>query len=294
LKVLPDNTILVTGETIIGGTYAYFLVRYKFNGQLDLDFGNNGVRYISYLTTVSVVRIWTLPDASLLMLGVCRDSQYKFHSGLIKLKPDGVIDSTFAVNGIGFLSHNNLNSGPNRGALQPDGKVVVFGGSTNGIGFLGRFNADGSPDLTFGANGTLSPESTYEIFYDGFVQPDGNIVTVSRYQSPKTQLCSILRYLGSHSVGALETPASLGAALIFPNPVSGGVFQVAFELPEAAPVQIELLDLQGRLLGRLLSANRPSGLCEETLVLPAGIAPGYYLVNIQSSRGNRVVRIAVP
>ncbi|MDX1912917.1 MAG: T9SS type A sorting domain-containing protein [Saprospiraceae bacterium] len=292
IKNMPDNTLMLTGNTYVNNEEVCYLMRYKINGQIDFEFGENGVRYIPNSGTHSMSEIWVMPDSSLLILGNIYDEHFK--SALFKLKPDGTPDSTFAINGIGAMPYGDDSSSPYSGALQPDGKVVVFGGRIDGVGFLGRFNADGSVDADFGDNGTLALESQYEILYDGFVQPDGNIVAASRYQTEdEIDACSLLRYLGSHAVGAIETHASPASAWIYPNPVRSGIFQIAYELPEAALVQIELLDLQGRYLGNLLVADRPAGKNEENVGLPAGLAPGAYLVNIRSSRGNRVVRIAV-
>jgi uncharacterized delta-60 repeat protein len=69
----------------------------------------------------------------------------------------GVLDPTFGAGGLAitnltYTSQNSL-------AVQPDGKFVVAGisnGPTNGFS-VARFNADGSPDAVFNANGFAIP-----------------------------------------------------------------------------------------------------------------------------------------
>jgi uncharacterized delta-60 repeat protein len=61
-------------------------------------------------------------------------------------------------------------------AVQPDGKVVVAGGSP---GFsVARYNADGSPDTSFGTNGIASTSlgTAANFAHALLIQPDGKIV----------------------------------------------------------------------------------------------------------------------
>lgn len=92
-------------------------------------------------------------------------------------------------------------SGDLNGVLvQPDGKIVVFGGVTppslliqkNGRStdaLVMRFLPDGTLDATFGTNGvTLVPlmigaSGTPATFHDGFLQPDGKIVLLASNQA---------------------------------------------------------------------------------------------------------------
>ena len=95
-----------------------------------------------------------------------------------------------------FLMHNVVSSGvihPNTYAIQPDDKIVV-GGYINFFNWiftvkqfaLSRYNANGSLDLSFGANGvvteTLSNYTSHPIKEDYarkvIIQPDGKILVV--------------------------------------------------------------------------------------------------------------------
>jgi uncharacterized delta-60 repeat protein len=66
-------------------------------------------------------------------------------------------------------------------AVQPDGKIVVAGTATNGAGTVfavARYNADGSPDASFDADGKVTTEfaGANSVARGLALQPDGKIV----------------------------------------------------------------------------------------------------------------------
>jgi uncharacterized delta-60 repeat protein len=294
LVVKSDNKILaaITVNDSLGYVDGYVL-QYSVNGKRDTSFGENGWARIP--SSGLITGLFALPDDRFYVLADYYDST--FTTGLYKFKANGIRDSTFAVNGVGLLPFENPFSdatNSNSGYLQADGKVVVFGGNVNGVGFLGRYNQDGFPDMSFGNSGTIAPETSFEIFYGGFTQPDGKIVAVGRFQdAAQNQPCSLVRYLGSNSVGVIDAPAVVSSPLIYPNPIVGQTFTIAYELPTLSPVEIELLNIQGKKLGTLLNEERPSGKNEASLVLPSELVNGFYLLNIRTNRGNSVVKLAV-
>jgi uncharacterized delta-60 repeat protein len=73
----------------------------------------------------------------------------------VRYRADGLLDESFGTNGISSVAGGFT---PYRHAVQPDGKIVVAGGSSDFV--AARFNSDGSPDSTFGIGGVLSPTSS--------------------------------------------------------------------------------------------------------------------------------------
>src|SRR5262245_51255584 len=59
--------------------------------------------------------------------------------------------------------------------VQPDGKIVAAGKDVSPAYALARFNADGSPDLSFGTNGEVS-DTIGALARAMALQPDGKIV----------------------------------------------------------------------------------------------------------------------
>ncbi|HEX8072602.1 MAG TPA: Calx-beta domain-containing protein [Pyrinomonadaceae bacterium] len=107
----------------------------------------------------------------------------------------------------------------NAAALRADGKVVAAGYLTRtGVEqdfMLARFNADGSPDRTFGTEGhaRLDTGSPIEMFNAVLVQPDGKLLVAGYVVQARTQLeltdtdFLLLRY---NANGTLDTTFGAG------------------------------------------------------------------------------------
>jgi uncharacterized delta-60 repeat protein len=114
--------------------------------------------------------------------------------GLVAVAPaqaaPGDLDPTFSGDGKALMSFGASDYGRDV-ALQPDGKIVVVGGSYAGAGgthrfALARFNPDGSLDPSFDADGRVTTEFGNVAADAVALQPDGKIVavggqTVARY-----------------------------------------------------------------------------------------------------------------
>jgi uncharacterized delta-60 repeat protein len=102
--------------------------------------------------------------------------------GVVRYNPDGSLDPTFNAAGAqpGVIP---VNGGLYDVAIQPDGRIVVAGDTTvngNGVALLRRFTPDGSPDKTFGSNGTATHNFGKARDHDKLLSiallPDGRIV----------------------------------------------------------------------------------------------------------------------
>jgi uncharacterized delta-60 repeat protein len=173
IAVQPDGAIIVGGGfTQIGGGGIGTIERNRIarldaNGSVDPGFNPNATGIVRALAV--------LPDGKIMMAGSFQHVAGSFRGGLVRLLPDGSLDTTFQV---GTANVNAL-------AVQPDGKVLVggcflaFGGAGTGTipkRSLARLNADGSIDNSFdpGANACV----------DGIaVQPDGRIVVVGAFST---------------------------------------------------------------------------------------------------------------
>ena len=103
----------------------------------------------------------------------------------VRLNSDFTPDPTFGTAGIATLNWSEFYSSA---ALQPDGKILIGGGeATNGLATLGRLNANGSLDTTFGSGGSVSTVFNVPAggdfgitssFSSVFVESDGKIVAI--------------------------------------------------------------------------------------------------------------------
>lgn len=85
-------------------------------------------------------------------------SSYAFT--VVRYEPTGTVDSTFGTEGIVrlFFPGGSGRDMARSVVLQPDGRIVAAGVSSNGQGMsfaLVRYTTDGVPDSTFGTNGTV-------------------------------------------------------------------------------------------------------------------------------------------
>lgn len=85
----------------------------------------------------------------------------------------GQLDLTFGSNG-SVYSHLNLSDA--KIALQPDGKILKYGISTNGEIHIYRYNSNGTTDLNFGSSGRALPYYPIGSIQSIIVQSDGRIV----------------------------------------------------------------------------------------------------------------------
>jgi len=160
----PDGKIVAAGYALDGGVVKLALMRRLGNGTPDTEFGNpSGTVLTSIGDGGEAIAngLAILPDGTLLVAGSVRDG------GVTKLllarfTSGGAPDGGFGSGGfVLFPVGDGDDVAAAALALQPDGKIVVTGHATDSGGtnlLVARFNADGSPDGTFGTGGvTLIP-----------------------------------------------------------------------------------------------------------------------------------------
>ena len=183
-------------ELVFIATFVITTTVLAAGGLLDPTFGTNGV-VITDLgsSTDSGVNVVLQPDGKIVMAS-SGSAPY-----LTRFNTDGTLDTTFGTNG----KVTTAVGGPV--ALQADGKLLVGGEMTGGIG-LTRYNGNGTLDTTFGTNGVVSvwenDNSNLRFsFADLAVQPDGKIVVISIQEAigGNHVSCVIARY---HRNGILE------------------------------------------------------------------------------------------
>jgi uncharacterized delta-60 repeat protein len=150
-------------------------------GDLDPTFSGDGV--VTYDSGVGVRDVGDAvaiqPDGKIVVVGTSFNAaiEYLF---VLRYNSDGTLDTTFAGDGIATYS-SGINIG-NAVAIQPDGKIVVAGASSNGSNMdvvLLRFNSNGTLDSTFGTNGVVRYNGVANGSDSGnavAIQQDGKIV----------------------------------------------------------------------------------------------------------------------
>jgi uncharacterized delta-60 repeat protein len=180
-----QGRILIWGQ----GPQAYTsLVRFEADGQLDPTFGVGGLAgsdlYESPVGS-SPRSVAVEPDGRIVVAG----SIYSVASGgyefaVERFNTDGTPDPTFGRAGIATADPGGVNNGANGLALQPDGKIVVFGSTFAGLANpnfnpifgLARFDSHGRIDAGFGTRGITVDPSSVGSPIGIAIEPDGKIV----------------------------------------------------------------------------------------------------------------------
>lgn len=127
VAVASDNKIVICGNYQNGLISSAFVARLNANGTFDTTFNSNGILIQTTDETLSDVLLQS--DNKIITVGT---SNSKF--GVWKINTTGTFDSTFGTAGkVETLVNINLCYANNL-ALQPDGKIVVVGG-TDGVPF---------------------------------------------------------------------------------------------------------------------------------------------------------------
>jgi uncharacterized delta-60 repeat protein len=166
-------------------------------GDLDATFGSGGTVTTLIGSNESDARaVVVQPDGKIVVGGWAGSATL----ALARFKPNGTLDRTFGSGGKVTTSLvGAFDAAVYALALQPDGKIVAAG-----IDYLtqyesdfvvARYNADGSPDSTFGAGGMVTTDfDRLDAAHAVVVQPDHTIVAAGDAIGPGGPAVVLERY----------------------------------------------------------------------------------------------------
>jgi uncharacterized delta-60 repeat protein len=129
-------------------------------GALNPNFGVGGM-VVQSTPLLAIADVGVEPDGKTVAVGDVNGSNGTLDFGVTRFNTDGSIDTTFGQNGTATTDFNGGNDVPIGENIQPDGKILVLGTTTNVANpnessfALARYNTDGSLDTTFGTDGLL-------------------------------------------------------------------------------------------------------------------------------------------
>ncbi len=179
ITVQSDGKIVIAGSTS-GATFA--VLRYNTNGTLDTSFNGNGQVIIDFGSGFNqATAVAIQPDGKIVASGYAVFGGTAVDMVAIRLKTNGVGDSSFGVFGQVAVQIGSPGCLGTCMALQPDGKILIGGYSANAgsIDFaLVRYTANGVLDPTFNGNGkvTTSISVAQDMGMALGLQSDGKIV----------------------------------------------------------------------------------------------------------------------
>lgn len=260
ILILPDGRLIVAGYVIPTGNLPaqILLLRLTTAGALDPTFGTGGV------TTVDVGPLSDLAlavarqtDGRLVVCGQTRKTSTTSDACVLRFDGEGHLDPTFSGGGIFVRGGGTRSEAFNGLALQPDGRLLLAGGSTNDGATISdqlvmRLNPDGAPDPSFGDGGSLVMDSGSPGDAAADIVPlaDGRIVVAGTHAYLMS--ASLLEGDAASAVGDGGDGSSLPrVGLPRPNPTERGT-TIAFErLAGVSAVTADVFDAAGRLVRHL-------------------------------------------
>jgi uncharacterized delta-60 repeat protein len=168
VSVLPDGKLLTAGFVGAPNYLDFAAARYNADGTFDTSFGSGGLVRVDFKggddrALAAAVQPGT--GGKILLAGSTASSHGDHQFGVVRLNPDGTLDTTFGPRGSqGKVTASPDSRHPNYAysmAVYSDGKFILAGLARNlasgawGSIALARFNANGTLDTSFGNNGTV-------------------------------------------------------------------------------------------------------------------------------------------
>jgi uncharacterized delta-60 repeat protein len=223
--VQPDGRIVVAGGGTAGSSFC--VARLRSDGALDTTFGSGGKRVIDFGgDNESAFGAALQPDGKIVLVGgsVTR-------AAVARLNPNGSLDAGFSGDGKKLFNWRPFDFSSVQAVLvPPSGKILLagFSGPEGGDIQVGRLNANGALDPTFGVGGKAGVDFGGTEFGLAMArQPDGRILVAGE----------------SEAAGAVVARLRANGAL---DPEFDGDGRVA--LPGGGTLRAVLVQLDGRIV----------------------------------------------
>jgi uncharacterized delta-60 repeat protein len=272
IKVQTDGKILFGGN---GSNYAT-IVRINTDGSLDNTFGTSG-KFTNGTITFGGANTYIDLASDGKIIGAF-GSFATADINIIKLTSTGTLDAEFGTGGKIIVNAINGNEYPTAIKLQPNGKLLLTGsdGGSANI-FLARLNTDGTPDNTFGTNGTTIT-SVREGGEDNAkaiaVQTDGKII-IAGNQCGGMCTYILLRYNAnavSNPTGLFDVKENL-STYFYPNPATENL-----HLTLAQNLEIDFVNILN------ISGQKVKEFAAVTTISVQDLPNGLYFIQVVSNK----------
>jgi len=209
MAIQTDGKIVVGGYAVVSSE-GFALARYNTDGSLDTTFNGTGKVTTAIGTGESAIASVVLQsDGRILATGSVNATTNRDFV-VARYNPDGSLDGALNGTGIVMTSVGNGNVHARSIALQTDGKILVAGVTSIGLGnyfALVRYNVNGTLDTTFNSTGKVVTSVTSTGFLNDsassvVLQSDGKILVSGYSNNGSNYDFALVRY---NSDGSLDT-----------------------------------------------------------------------------------------
>lgn len=273
--------------------------RFHDNGQVDIQFGTSGLFAMNFARKIENASFVVQNSGKIVAMVQSDSATY-----LVRINPNGAVDSTFGTNGIVTIQIPGTETIGADLTLQVDGKILIGGNIGDSSKFYSHFwvhrlLSNGIPDYTFGDSAhaiTLTPYHKFTSVNKIALQKDGNILlgATSDLNFPgqfADDWFVMTRYISGVNLGLLDFNSSSSITQIYPNPIQHTA-TLTFSLSQSEQLSLELHDLQGRKIQTFFEAQSfKQGDNEIELSFEEVTVSGYYMLSLRN--GKMVMRVKV-
>jgi uncharacterized delta-60 repeat protein len=199
VAIQPDGKIVVAGDSYNGQDRDFALARYNIDGSFDNSFSGDGIVTTDFGgISESAISVAIQPDGKIVVGGYSYSGSVN-HFALARYNIDGSPDIGFSGDGQLITDLSGYSDIVQSITLQPDGKIVAAGLSSNGTNpyfALARYNSDGSLDNSFSDDGKVTTDfdGEQERAYSVVLMPDGKIVVAGNLYDDTGYDFALARY----------------------------------------------------------------------------------------------------
>lgn len=290
MELLADGSMIISGKLSFAN--AFSLAKADANGLKDAQFGTNGFKQviISGANSLTGGKIATKSDGKIIQAG-SKDGTVV----LVQYLPDGALDLNFGTNGVKSLLLSHPNSIVRDIAIAPGGETLVIGDfSENDKSdiFIHCLDERGFPKSSFGNGSVYTLDLGGQYDYGTTILPLANgQILIGGASAGQATIVRLLSQLILNDVDDWQE-SKLTQPFIYPNPIST-VATLQVELEQRKNLQVNLLDIHGKVLAVLFSDETPAGKQEISLAFPSHLTQGYYLLKIQSKEKTAFIKVFI-
>ncbi|MCC6327391.1 MAG: PxKF domain-containing protein [Acidobacteria bacterium] len=181
VAIQPDGKLVAAGSSTSASDDDFAVVRYNADGSLDTTFDTDGKvttpvgNFHDYASSVAIQ-----PDGKIVAAGASRTGPFE-DLAIVRYNPNGSLDTAFDADGKVTTPVGNFSDVARAVAIQPDGKIVAAGDSSNGsnddvvvVRYGGNCDTT-APDTTITANPTdPSANANASFSFTGTDEPGGS------------------------------------------------------------------------------------------------------------------------
>lgn len=277
MELYADGKILLAGHAGVESV----LIRYEANGDLDVDFGAEGIVKTRFLP-ISVIKLQDAivqPDGHIVVTG--RNFEFPVSTLFARYDAQGNLDPGFGTDGAVLMNFGDtILLTPGGLKLQSDNKILMAGSILDqGSRFcVMRLNPDGQVDASFGDHGRVTAQyGTGTNHFSELVLQDGEQIVAGGYGYKDGNADFVAMRFKNGNSTIIEDPILCGSH-VFPNPFDEEL-NIHYCLDSDALVSIALYGSDGKLAKQLqYKAARTAGQNQETFPVGNLAVGAYYLV----------------